>query len=104
MGFGKPKAQGPSKQQIAADRESQRINREMLALAQRQAEAPLPSVPEALPAAPAPTTSSADVQRASDDARLQSGKRRGLRQTILTGDTGGYKAPSTLGGGGTLLS
>lgn len=100
------KPSGPSKQQIASDRENQRINREMLKLAQKQAEGvELPMVPEQLPAAPPPTTSSADVQRAADDARLQSGRRKGLRQTILTGDTGGYKTPAAkLGGGQTLLS
>jgi hypothetical protein len=97
------KPKGPTAYQKEQDAASLKISQASLALAQQQANRELPTVPESLPAAPAPTTSSADVQRAADDARMQSGRRKGLRQTILTGDTGGYKPASTLGGG-TLLS
>ena len=46
-------------------------------------------------APPPPTTQSVEVQMAQRDAAKQAAKRRGLNQTVLAGETGGYKAPTT---------
>ena len=93
------KPKGPTAYQKEQDAASLQISRDSLALAQQQANRELPTVPEPLPAASAPMTSSADVQRAADDLRLQSGRRKGLRRTLLTGETGGYpsRRPSVFG-------
>lgn len=64
-------------------------------------EVKIPEVPKAEPLAPAPTTSKLEVQQASDDVRAQSLKRKGVSQTLVAGDTGGYGASST--GKRTLL-
>lgn len=50
---------------------------------------------------PPPTTQSVEVQQAQREAAKQAAKKRGMSQTILAGETGGYKAPSS---GPTLLS
>ncbi len=47
-------------------------------------------------APPPPTTQSVEVQQAQRDAAKQAAKRRGLNQTVLAGETGGYK-PSGMG-------
>jgi hypothetical protein len=52
-------------------------------------------------APPPPTTQSVEVQQAQRDAAKQAAKRRGMNQTVLAGETGGFKAP--LGGGSTVL-
>lgn len=53
-------------------------------------------------APPPPTSQSVEVQMAQRDAAKQAAKKRGLSQTILAAETGGYKP---LGGGsGTILS
>jgi hypothetical protein len=51
---------------------------------------------------PPPTTQSVEVQQAQRQAAKDAAKKRGLKQTILAGETGGYKpgAPA----GGTILA
>lgn len=49
---------------------------------------PAPVAPEPIP--PAPTTSKSEVQQAQEDERAQAGRRKGIRQTLLSGETGGY--------------
>jgi hypothetical protein len=53
---------------------------------------------------PPPTTQSVEVQMAQRDAAKQAAKRRGINQTILAGETGGYKptvGPTLLSGAST---
>jgi hypothetical protein len=55
---------------------------------------------------PPPTQQSVEIQDAQRDARKQAAKRKGLNQTILAGETGGYQPtmgntgskPTVLGG------
>ena len=49
---------------------------------------------------PPPTNQSVEVQDAQRDARKQAAKRKGMTQTVLAGETGGYRPP-TSGMGGT---
>jgi hypothetical protein len=55
---------------------------------------PLPPMPEPAPPPapipPAPTTSNQEVQAAALDQRKQASKRKGSRQTLIAGETGGY--------------
>ncbi len=58
-------------------------------------EIPIPTPPAPLPPPPPPPTESkSEVQQAEDDQRKQALNRRGMRQTLLAGETGGY-APAT---------
>lgn len=52
---------------------------------------PKPPPPPA-PIPPAPTESKQEVQEAEEDERRQAARRRGMRQTLLAGETGGYSA------------
>ena len=57
---------------------------------------PMPEpVPPPAPIPPAPTASKMEVQQASDDQRKQAAKRKGSRQTLIAGETGGYLGSST---------
>lgn len=61
-----------------------------------------PPPPEAAPPpAPPPTATSADVAQAEEQARRDQNRRKGLRKTVLAGETGGYGAGQL--GGGTIL-
>ncbi len=62
-----------------------------------------PPTPEAAPPpAPPPTATSADVAQAEEQARRDQNRRKGLRKTVLAGETGGYCGAAQLGGG-TIL-
>lgn len=52
-----------------------------------------PPAPEPIP--PSPTTSKSEVQQAQEDERQQAGRRKGIRQTLLSGETGGYQAATS---------
>lgn len=56
------------------------------------------SAPTVMSTPPPPTTQSVEVQMAQRDAAKQAAKRRGLTQTVLAGETGGFKAPVILSG------
>lgn len=53
-------------------------------------------------AAPPPTMGSSDQVEAQQEQRRQSSSRSGYKQTLLAGETGGYRAP-VLGASPTLL-
>lgn len=53
-----------------------------------------PPAPEPIP--PAPTTSKLEVQQAEDDQREQAARRKGVRATLIAGETGGF-TPATDG-------
>lgn len=57
-------------------------------------EAPQMPMPQPLaapePIAPAPTTSKNEVQQAQEDQRQQAARRKGIRKSIIAGQTGGY--------------
>lgn len=56
---------------------------------------PIPAAPAPLPPPPPPPTqANSEVQQAEDDQRRQALTRKGMRSTLLAGDTGGY-APAT---------
>lgn len=46
---------------------------------------------------PPPTAQSVEVQMARREAAKQAAKRKGLQQTVLAGETGGYKPQDTRG-------
>jgi len=54
------------------------------------------AAPTVLSSPPPPTTQSVEVQMAQRDAAKQAAKKRGLTQTVLAGETGGFKAPGTV--------
>lgn len=62
---------------------------------------PMPEVPKAPPAPepipPAPTTSKLEVQQAEEDQRRQAASRKGMRKTLIAGETGGYLSPESEG-------
>lgn len=60
-----------------------------------------PPPPAPAPIPPPPTATSAEVAQAEEQARKDEKKRKGIKNTVLAGETGGYTA-STLGGG-TIL-
>ena len=65
----------------------------------------IPPAPAAAPAAPPPpTATSADVAQAEEQARKDMNRRKGLRKTVLAGETGGYGygGDGRVLGGGTL--
>ena len=68
---------------------------------------PLPKVemPKPLPPPPPPTQNMDSVQQATEDARRRSARGRGVAQTLLAGETGGYRpmAQAENGGKRTLL-
>ena len=45
--------------------------------------------------APPPTTQSVEIQQAQRDVRKQAGKRMGMSNTVLAGETGGYNGNET---------
>jgi hypothetical protein len=45
--------------------------------------------------APPPTTQSVEIQQAQRDVRKQAGKRMGMSNTVLAGETGGYNGTET---------
>lgn len=59
----------------------------------------IPPVPASVPTPPPPTATSADVAQAEEQTRRDMNKRKGLRKTVLAGETGGYGKL----GGGTIL-
>jgi outer membrane biosynthesis protein TonB len=59
-----------------------------------------PPPPPAPPPAPPPTATSADVAQSEEQARRDAQRKKGLRKTVLAGETGGYGAQL---GGGTIL-
>jgi hypothetical protein len=59
---------------------------------------PPPPPPEPIP--PPPTATSADVAQAEEQARQDAKKRKGIKSTVLAGETGGYQGAL---GGGTVL-
>ena len=66
---------------------------------------PPPPVPSP-PPPPPPTATSADVAQAEEQSRRDLNRRKGLRRTVLAGETGGYGYGGSDGrvlGGGTLL-
>jgi hypothetical protein len=60
----------------------------------------IPPMPEPQPVAPPPTATSADVAQAEEQSRRDLNKRKGLKKTVLAGETGGYNAQL---GGATIL-
>lgn len=54
---------------------------------------PLPKVemPKPLPPPPPPTQNMDSVQQATEDARRRNARGRGVAQTLLAGETGGYR-------------
>lgn len=61
----------------------------------KQPDIPVPKPPPPLPPPPPPPTqANSEVEQAAEDQRKQSLNRRGMRQTLLAGETGGY-APAT---------
>lgn len=50
----------------------------------------IPEAPKPEPIPPAPTASNLEVQQAQEDARQQAAKRKGIRRTLVAGETGGY--------------
>jgi hypothetical protein len=64
----------------------------------------MPAIPPPPPPpAPPPTATSADVAQAEEQTRRDLNKRKGLKRTVLAGETGGYEAGSAQLGGGTIL-
>ena len=61
------------------------------------APAPAPVTTPAAPPRPIPpvTERSIEVAAAGRDARVQAGKRKGMRSTILAGETGAYASASS---------
>jgi len=47
------------------------------------------------PAAAPPSTTTVEVTQAARDQRKQASKRRGMKSTILAGETGGFKQNGT---------
>jgi hypothetical protein len=63
----------------------------------------MPAIPPPPPPpAPPPTATSADVAQAEEQSRRDLNRRKGLRNTVLAGETGGYGNGQL--GGGTILS
>ena len=62
---------------------------------------PPPPAPEPIP--PPPTATSADVAQAEEQARADAKKKKGLKKTVLAGETGGYTSTSGGLGGSTVL-
>ena len=60
---------------------------------------PVQPIPAPDPIPPAPTTTKLEVQQAEDDQKQQAAKRKGVRQTIIAGETGGYGGTSNLNAG-----
>lgn len=54
---------------------------------------PLPAVqmPKPLPPPPPPSQNMDSVQQATEDARRRNARGRGVAQTLLAGETGGYR-------------
>lgn len=62
----------------------------------------MPEPPAPIP--PPPTTSKLEVEQASEDQKRQAARRKGMRQTLIAGDTGGYGAdPGTSASGKKTL-
>lgn len=68
------------------------------------APAPTYTAPAATPAAPKPpsavppvTERTVEVEAAARQTRIDAKKRKGLRSTLLAGETGGYQPPSATG-------
>ena len=67
---------------------------------------PLPAVqmPKPLPPPPPPSQNMDSVQQATEDARRRNARGRGMQQTLLAGETGGYRPMAqTENGKRTLL-
>jgi hypothetical protein len=68
---------------------------------------PLPTVqmPKPLPPPPPPSQNMDSVQQATEDQRRRNARGRGVAQTLLAGETGGYRpmAQAENGGKRTLL-
>ena len=68
---------------------------------------PAVTIPKAPPAPapipPSPTTSNLDVQQQQDDTRKQAAQKKGVRQTLIAGETGGYMGGTTTPTKKTLL-
>ncbi|CAN5767378.1 hypothetical protein BH09VER1_BH09VER1_45640 [soil metagenome] len=61
----------------------------------KQPDIPVPVAPKPLPPAPpTPTQANSEVEQAAADQRKQALNRKGMRQTLLAGETGGY-SPAT---------
>jgi hypothetical protein len=58
-----------------------------------------PPPPAAPPPPPPPTATSADVAQAEEQSRKDMNRRKGLRKTVLAGETGGYGYGGGSGGG-----
>jgi hypothetical protein len=61
----------------------------------------VPDPPAPIP--PAPTTSKLEVEQAAEDQRRQAARRKGMRQTLIAGETGGYGATDTSASGKKTL-
>jgi hypothetical protein len=87
--FSSPK---PPPRNAALERKQEALLDAQLAQASQPVEMPAIAVPApAPPPPPPPSTSSADQQEAGTEARRQAQQRRGIKSTILAGETGGYK-------------
>lgn len=81
-------------------KQSQQQFDQQMALMQASMEKEMPAIPKPQPTAPAPTKTSAEVARASDDARRNAARKRGLLMSMRgAGDTGG----NAVGGRSSLL-
>ncbi|GAT33286.1 hypothetical protein TSACC_21699 [Terrimicrobium sacchariphilum] len=54
----------------------------------------IPDPPAATPVAPPPSATNAEVQQAASDQRQQAASRKGVRATLIAGETGGF-TPAT---------
>lgn len=57
----------------------------------------VPDPPAPIP--PPPTTSKLEVQQAEDDQKLQAARRKGVQQTLIAGETGGFGATDSAASG-----
>jgi hypothetical protein len=80
----------------SADRKAARRSEEMqerqVAAMERQVEAmKVPALPAMSAVAPPPGAKTSEVLRAGEEARRAAARRKGMRTSILAGETGGYR-------------
>ena len=85
---------GPSAAQESSARASQRLAEEQLRKLKNEKPVEMPEfeIPDPIRISPAPTSSAADEERGAMDLQRQLRRRRGLAQSSIAGNTGGYGA------------
>lgn len=98
------RGRGPSEADMRKERErakkqEQKFMREL----QKSLDQPIHIPPPPPPPPPAPTRAASEVEQAEQDKRRQAAQRKGMRSTLLAGETGGYAGSTPMGGAKTLL-